>query len=58
MIQYKSNPKEQIQKVKLVISEQVDKILDIEGFLICEDCRHNTLTYEPSRDGACFCGCH
>ena len=53
MIQYKSNPKEQIPKVKLGVSEQ-----DTEGFLICEDCRHNTLTYEPSRDGACFCGCH
>jgi len=29
-----------------------------EDFLICNDCRHNTMTYEPSNDGACLCGCH
>ena len=29
-----------------------------EDFLICNDCRHNSITYEPSKDGACDCGCH
>ena len=29
-----------------------------EDFLICNDCRHNSVTYEPSKDGACDCGCH
>jgi hypothetical protein len=29
-----------------------------ESFLICDDCRHNSITYEPSKDGACDCGCH
>jgi TPP-dependent indolepyruvate ferredoxin oxidoreductase alpha subunit len=26
--------------------------------LICDDCPHNTITYEPSKDGTCECGCH
>ncbi len=26
--------------------------------LICDDCSHNCLSYEPSRDGFCNCGCH
>ncbi|SRR6266540_4393799 len=26
--------------------------------LVDEDCRHNTLLYEPAKEGACFCGCH
>jgi hypothetical protein len=29
-----------------------------ENFLICDDCRHNTITYDPSIDGTCLCGCH
>ena len=29
-----------------------------ESFLICEDCRHNSIRYDPSNDGACDCGCH
>ena len=29
-----------------------------ESFLICDDCEHNSITYEPSKDGACDCGCH
>jgi len=29
-----------------------------DKFLICNDCNHNCLTYEPSRDGFCSCGCH
>ena len=29
-----------------------------ESFLICNDCHHNTITYEPSKNGACDCGCH
>ena len=30
----------------------------VKDFLICDDCRHNSITYEPSKDGACDCGCH
>jgi hypothetical protein len=40
------------------VSKQVNKRRNIEGYLICEDCKHNTITFEPSKDGACFCGCH
>ena len=29
-----------------------------ESFLICADCGHNCITYDPSKDGACDCGCH
>lgn len=29
-----------------------------DKFLICDDCLHNTITYEPSKDGNCECGCH
>jgi len=29
-----------------------------ESFLICNDCHHNTITYEPSKNGACDRGCH
>jgi hypothetical protein len=29
-----------------------------EDFLICDDCKHNTITYDPSIDGTCLCGCH
>jgi len=29
-----------------------------DKFLICNDCNHNCLTYEPSREGFCNCGCH
>jgi hypothetical protein len=29
-----------------------------ESFLICDDCGHNSIRYDPSKDGACDCGCH
>jgi hypothetical protein len=29
-----------------------------DKFLVCEDCKHNTITYDPSKDGTCDCGCH
>jgi hypothetical protein len=29
-----------------------------ENFLICDDCKHNTIAYDPSMDGTCLCGCH
>jgi hypothetical protein len=29
-----------------------------ESFLNCDDCRHNSIRYDPSKDGACDCGCH
>jgi hypothetical protein len=29
-----------------------------DSLLTCDDCKHNCITYEPSRDGFCNCGCH
>ena len=29
-----------------------------ESFLICEDCRHSSIRYDPVKDGACDCDCH
>jgi hypothetical protein len=26
-----------------------------ESFLICEDCRHSSIRYDPVKDGACDC---
>jgi len=33
-------------------------IENVESFLICDDCRHNSITYEPYKNGACDCACH
>ena len=29
-----------------------------ESFLICEDCRHSSIRYDPVKVGSCDCGCH
>jgi len=29
-----------------------------ESFLVCDDCRHNSIRYDPAKEGACDCGCH
>jgi len=50
-----------LKKVTLtepVENERTNNNSKVEDFLICNDCRHNTITYEPSNDGACSCGCH
>jgi hypothetical protein len=50
-----------LKKVTLtepVENERANNNSKVEDFLICNDCRHNTITYEPSNDGACSCGCH
>lgn len=32
--------------------------LSMGNSLVCNDCRHNCITYEPAKDGTCLCGCH
>ena len=62
---YRSHPKkprkitlaEPVKKVP-VRRESMDNNFRVENFLICYDCKHNTITYEPNNDGACSCGCH
>jgi hypothetical protein len=39
-------------------SEQNPHNENPENVLTCDDCRHNSITYEPSKNGACDCGCH
>ncbi|HEY7109708.1 MAG TPA: hypothetical protein VH415_09790 [Nitrososphaeraceae archaeon] len=61
MVQYnldnhRSRSKKKVSKKAKPGQENVDVVS--KEFLICDDCFHNTLTYEPSRDGACACGCH
>ena len=29
-----------------------------ESFLICDDCKHSSIRYDPTKDEACDCGCH
>jgi len=50
---------------KLMITKSVavdlgpkNKKPESQDFLICDDCKHNTITYEPSQLGVCYCGCH
>jgi len=55
-LSFDSNFRKKLDQIKAhsnsVQTDQNDK------FLICNDCNHNCLTYEPSRDGFCSCGCH
>jgi len=63
MIQYNEKKISSVRKRKKELlmdrsSEATPNSLNSESFLICEDCRHNSITYEPSKNGACECGCH
>lgn len=40
------------------LPQKKSEVKSSDKFLICDDCKHNTLTYEPSKDGTCDCGCH
>ena len=49
------------RKGEPVIDRSVEENPDtesMESFLICDDCRHNSIRYDPSKEGACDCGCH
>jgi hypothetical protein len=52
---------------KVALREQVKKVLtkresqksnSNDDYIICYDCKHNTISYEPSNEGTCSCGCH
>jgi hypothetical protein len=64
MIQYneKQPTPTRKRKRKLTMDKSIQEIRNdsenSESFLICDDCQHNTITYEPSKNGACDCGCH
>jgi len=61
MVQYNEKPVSPRRKRKREI--MTDKTVEDnpsaeESFLICEDCRHNSIRYDPVKDGTCDCGCH
>ena len=61
MVQYNEKPVSPRRKRKREI--MTDKTVEDnpsaeESFLICDDCRHNSIRYDPSKEGACDCGCH
>ena len=61
MIQYKEKQLSSVRKRKRepVTDNPVEENANTEeNFLICQDCRHNSIRYDPSKHGACDCGCH
>jgi hypothetical protein len=50
--------KAKVRKRSKPIQEGAQVASDSDKFLICNECLHNTITYDPSKDGTCECGCH
>ena len=47
------------RKRGLVTDKSAEENLSAEeSFLICDDCKHSSIRYDPTKDGACDCGCH
>ena len=61
MVQYDEVPATKVKKRKrevMMDGPAEEKPTLEESFLICDDCKHSSIRYDPSRDGACDCGCH
>ncbi|HEX9319089.1 MAG TPA: hypothetical protein VF884_09155 [Nitrososphaeraceae archaeon] len=59
MVQYGGKHISKYKKLAIQSVEKKSEVkLDFDEFMICDDCGHNTLRFEPAKDGACFCGCH
>ena len=64
MIQYneKQTTPTRKRKRELTMDKSIQEIRkvgeDSESFLICNDCHHNTITYESFKNGACDRSCH
>jgi hypothetical protein len=70
MVQHKVNLKTRTEELsfnpkhgkKVKMGKRLPKKLQADGnddsVLLCDDCKHNCITYEPSKDGFCECGCH
>jgi hypothetical protein len=61
MVQYDGKPAAKVRKRKREVMP--DRPLEEmptaeESFLICDDCKHSSIRYDPAKDGACDCGCH
>ena len=45
------------RKRELVTDKSAEENLSAEEtFLICDDCNHSSIRYDPVKDGACDCG--
>ena len=60
MVQYDEKQLSPVRRRKVVKSEEGNLGVEKreESFLICDDCRHNSIRYDPAKEGACDCGCH
>ena len=61
MDQYDEKPPAKIRKHKREVMMDMsaeEKPTAEESFLICDDCKHSSIRYDPAKDGACNCGCH
>ena len=63
MVQYDEKHPSPVKKRKRELVTDSSKIENptvesTESFLICQDCGHNSIRYDPSKDGACDCGCN
>jgi hypothetical protein len=61
MAQYDEKPAAKVRKRKrkvMMDRSPEEKPTAGESFLICDDCKHSSIRYDPAKDGACECGCH
>ena len=63
MVQYDEKQPSPVRRRKrgFVTDKSVEENTNAENtetFLICDDCGHNSIRYDPPKDGACDCGCH
>ena len=59
MDQYDEKPPAKIRKHKREVMMDMsaeEKPTAEESFLICDDCKHSSIRYDPAKDGACDCG--
>jgi len=61
MAQHDEKPAAKVRKRKRKVMKDrcpEEKPTAEESFLICDDCKHSSIRYDPAKDGACNCGCH
>jgi hypothetical protein len=61
MVQSEGKPAAKVRKRKREVmtnSPAEEKPTTEESFLICDDCKHSSIRYDPVKEGACGCGCH
>jgi hypothetical protein len=61
MVQYDEKPSAKVgrRNREVIMDRSVEeKPTAEESFLICDDCKHSSIRYDPAKDGAFDCGCH